>query len=455
MTGTKKHSRVKPKLIYRVLRSKNNKSGFILPIVVTVVVILCASGIGLLRLGSNARMRTALTISEIRARAAADAGLTEALYKMNKGLYKSFYTSSYEGSYEGSRESSYNDLSHDMYITSSRSLPNTNADYTYKIGQDSGGSYKIISTGRSGRMEKTVSATLKREGFWEHALFAQGYAHPEYSGNTHWLNPPRKGGKIIIEGYNVDGYNSNPAAEYSGALEIRTNSKHTAIKIKDDIYINGDIVLGPGADPERDIKIFNNAEVTGQMYAAADNYALPPVKVPEAVASQPAVDYTYNEGQPLTGNITFKKFDIPAAAKQEIVGDCTIYVTDIMQFQGDGELIITEGSSLTLYLDKKLEIKNEQGGIDNQTLKPTNLRIFGTPTCNSITLENMDTFYGAVYAPLAKIEVKNSGEIRGALVGWDVELSNKNGSTENTFYYDEALKDSGTVRFVRSSWSEE
>ena len=155
---------------------------------------------------------------------------------------------------------------------------------------------------------------------------------------------------------------------------------------------------------------------------------------------------------------------------QEIVGDVAIYVEGDMKLEKDAEFIITEGSSLTLYLGKKLEVKKDSAedvikGIKNETKDPTKLIIYGTDTCRKIKIEqNQGAFYGAVYAPYAKVEIKNIDNIYGALVGWDVKLKKdkKHGignfdydEALHSIYYDEAMGSDDPVHFVIKTWREQ
>ena len=70
-------------------------------------------------------------------------------------------------------------------------------------------------------------------------------------------------------------------------------------------------------------------------------------------------------------------------------------------------------------------------------------------------------FYGAVYAPFAKVEMKTDGDLYGAFVGWDVKLKKHKASEHGTFYFDRSLRtdnvavSEGTVRFVVKSWHEQ
>ena len=76
-------------------------------------------------------------------------------------------------------------------------------------------------------------------------------------------------------------------------------------------------------------------------------------------------------------------------------------------------------------------------------------------------IESTEDFYGAVYAPFAKVEMKTSGDLYGAFMGWEVKLKKKKGGAQGTFYFDRSLRidnllatDSLATRFVVKRWQE-
>lgn len=430
-------------------RSRRYRRGFTLPLVVVAIVVLLITGLGFLRLGFVAQLRAVRTIQELSARAAADSGLTKALLDMNGSLNVEPW--------------SFNNLPSSGHAV----LPNTNADYAYEV-QKEDLEYRIVSTGSCGRAKKTVSAIVRRQGLFDEALFATGYAHPKHpKGIPDLHKPPKKGGKLEIDGYNIDSYSSDPKITSSGNLQIRTNSIHKeTVRLKKNITIDGDVAVGPGGKPERAIKKDPGVVVTGNEYAAVELYTLLPVTVPQSLESQKAQKYSYKPDKAISGTVKYTDLKIPKDKTQEINGNCTIYVERDFKIEKGAELIIPQNASLTLYVAGKIDVKVdangeeeglEMGGLINQTQDPTNLTIYGTDTCSKIKLAtNENNFYGAVYAPYTKVEVKGTANIYGAFVGWDVKLKNNNvGSQKPTFYYDEALLAPGTIRFVTVGWRDE
>ena len=76
----------KPLQVIRSNLSKLKRRGAVLPLVMFAVVILLTMGTGLLALGLNSRIFSIRAAAAIKARTAADAGLTKAIFEMNEKL---------------------------------------------------------------------------------------------------------------------------------------------------------------------------------------------------------------------------------------------------------------------------------------------------------------------------------------------------------------------------------
>lgn len=119
-----------------------------------------------------------------------------------------------------------------------------------------------------------------------------------------------------------------------------------------------------------------------------------------------------------------------------IAGDVTMVVTGNITIKGS--IIVTPGSSLTLYLEGDADIGGN--GIVNQTNVPKNAVIYGTdatPGGQTIKLHGNGVLQAAVYAPNAHIELKgggSSGEMSGSVIGYDIKMTGN-----YQFHYDEAL----------------
>jgi hypothetical protein len=438
-------------MIELIEQRRANSRGFALPFAAVMVLILSFVGFGILRLGMEKRMRAVRTTAEISARAAADAGLTKAAFELNKNLEVGW--------------DFYNIVSPVTEVFSS-----ANADYTYTIEEiTNDAEYRITSTGHSGLTSETVTANAVVQGTFNYAAFAQGYAIPKQPKphkhkDGEGPRPPKplkKGGKLEIKGYSIDGTYSSGAQAYSGPIQLRTNNTHKkSVKLRENVVVNGDVIVGPGADPDKVIELRDGAAITGDAYPGTERQELLSVSVPHNLQVGALKDYEYDEDDAITGSQRYTSFIIPKDAVQEISGNCEIYVAGDVKVEDNAQLILTPGSSLRLYVGgEKFEVEKKSGGLINQTNNPTNLLIFGLDDCRKVKIENPVDFYGAVYAPFATVEMKECGDLHGAFVGWDIKLKKKKGGDHGTFYYDRSLRlgnlaagDSLATRFVVRRW---
>lgn len=109
-------------------------------------------------------------------------------------------------------------------------------------------------------------------------------------------------------------------------------------------------------------------------------------------------------------------------------GPVIIFVTHDFSISGAGYITITTNGSLQIVVENDISIAGT-GGIDNQTMLPKNLAVFGKKASVStpyLTLKTTKPFYGAFYAPNAVMEVGVSGvnpTIYGSLVAQKVLFS--------------------------------
>jgi len=393
----------------KLLQSK--KRGSAIPLAMVVVVILLATGTGLLSLGLHSRIISIRTASDIAARSAADAGLTKALFEMNEKLK----VKPWDGS--------------SLPLETEVSLPNCDAVYNYTVTSGASG-YTIQSTGTSNQAARTVSCTLQLQGPFESAIFADGYITLYNSAEVDW--------------YNYDAGDAN--------LKVATNSTEDgSVTMKNSATIKGDVAVGVGGDPETAIELGNSAEIEGQITALTEEVELPPVTVPEAIDSLPSGG-TINNDTTISSSGKYSSIDLGNSETVIISGDVTLYITGDITLGNSAELQIEEGSSLTLYLGGDFEGKNSST-VNNETQDPQKLKIYGLDSCENMRFKNGSDFYGAIYAPNADVVMDNSANIYGAVVAESFDMKNS-----GTFMYDASLRDASVndeaVYFTITNWHE-
>ena len=380
----------------KITRRRAKNCGVVLPLAVSMIVLLVLIGLALIRLGLSARMQAIRVTIGISARTAADAGLTEAYRLMRDKLEVELTW----------------DNSIFPYTVGPVYLPGDpygNANYTFTITDDPNNSFIISSTGRAGTVEKTVCCQLELKSLW----FGIGV---------------KEGVDIKVE----TNFGTIPLP--NGEFKIQTNSTEDgAVIFKAGVVIPGDVVVGPGGDPDSVINEKSSTTILGDTYASENPIDFPSVIVPLDLTSLPTTSYNYDPCG-LTGDIKYSTLSLPNGTLQEIVGDCRIYVVGKMTLNNNAELLITPGSSLTLYLNGSLEDKNSSG-ITNSTNEAARFSMYGTDNCEAINLKAKSDFYGAIYAPNASLDIYNGGNLYGAFIG-NQTLTIKN---SGTFYFDTRL----------------
>lgn len=244
----------------------------------------------------------------------------------------------------------------------------------------------------------------------------------------------------------TDSYNSTLGA-YGGSNvgedgDIGTNG---------DISLNGENVLVAGDASTGTNGTFEDTtdQVTGTV-SHADASALTSVTVPSNLLT------LTNEGEidddmTIQGNHTFTSIDLSSSETLVINGTSNIYLTGSksISLSSSAKIQITGNSTVNFYVDG--DVDASAGGIINTASLPEKLFIYGTSTCTDIKFTADSSFYGAVYAPDALLQLTGKGALYGSFIGNDVKISGQGG-----VHYDSALKDidNGYGKYRIQAWKE-
>jgi choice-of-anchor A domain-containing protein len=395
-------------------RVRPGRFGFAMPIMLCAVIILLVIGSGVLSVSMQCRVFSIHSSSQIAARSAADAGITQALYEMNKKLKVLPWNNS-----------SLPELTDEI-------LPDTDATYSYAVTGDLTGGHFVKSIGKYGLEEKTVRCSMPLQGLFEYALFGDQYVSLKNGGTVTWYN------------YDTDDKN----------LQLGTNSSLAgAVVLKSGATVEGDVVIGVGGSPDVVIDAASGG-ITGNTYIMPKEHELPQITVPQWLAA-------LHSGGTIKNNINiskpakYDKIDIGNGKIITIDGEVNLYIVGDISLDNSAELRIIDGKdvSLTLFVGGNIEIKNG-GVINNLSANAKKLIIYGLDSCQNIVLKNGSDFYGAIYTPNADVVMMNSGDMFGSVIAKSVDQRNS-----STFHYDVSLRtvsveDIG-VRFVVKQWREE
>lgn len=389
-------------------------SGFILPLIVVLMLILSLAGLAVLGLSVQARLHTIRAGREQAAQTAADAGLAHALHLMNRDL-----------------QSSPSNFTVSTPDSGMRDLDGTDAQYRFTVsGTWTSGLY-LDATGTCGECVHQVHAAIRPRGLFEYAVFG-------------------KQGMELKNGTDISAIN---LVTQGPPLLAGTNStRYGAIDLKSGVTINGDVAIGPNGIPEMVVGAKSGVTITGRVFALAAPQDLPLLSPPADLLAAPSMK-KIDSTQTLSINGKCSEINLGNKEVLTIQGDLKLLVTGDVTLGNAAEIRIEPGGSLTMYLNGDLITKNG-GSLNNLTQNAKALTIYGLEGCKQIELKNSGTLYAAVYAPNADVISHNSATIVGSIIA--NSFTQKNSAT---FIYDAALREVQStdvgVKLIVSRWWED
>jgi hypothetical protein len=338
-------------------------------------------------LGGHGRLVAARTGLKVRARAAADAGMADAIFKMNKKLVD---------------EAVWDNGTLPAAMTTVEPMP---ASFNYTVsGSPLSGSFTITSTGTCGNMQENVYANLVVDSYW-HGI---GVKEDVY--------------------VRVVDFGTIPEGE---DISIRTNSTESnAMTFKAFVDIPGEVIYGPGGESEVVIDAKASTNFKYPPYAAAEKLDFPPVDPPTGTTHEdPITTDTTIDG----GSHEYDYINLGNSQVLTINRPSVLYVTGTTTLNNSAEVIVAPGGSLELYLGGDLVNQNSVG-FSNETGDSSKLKIYGLPGCTQMDLKAKSDLYASVYAPEADITLFNSGSFIGAVVGNSFDMK-----YAGSFIYDTSL----------------
>jgi len=407
----------------KVMRSK--RRGAALVLVTIAAVLLTLIGVGLLQVGLSNRLYAIASVHKIKACSAADAGLMIAISKMNEMLLTQSWS---EDALPEATEFS---------------LPYCDGVCSYSVTSYLSGVYTITSTGENGNAQKTVNTTVVLKGLFDNAILT-------------------KAGLILKSGTLIDGYNSQNPLDTSTDADIATqNTADSSITLNSGVEVYGDVRVGLGGNPDTAIKDLG-ATIDGAKYGATTKEPFPAITIPtdlfymgtdigaqgSTVTIGPADSGTY------TG-ITLKSTGVPGVLQVD-GGDVELHITGAIELGQSCEIVVKEGSSLTLYVDGDIHCRESSGiTVESPAKESETLKLYATgEDTQYFDIKAKSEWVGVVYAPNADVDLYAGGDVYGAIVADNFEFK-----AGGNYHYDRALKevsieDEG-VRFVIDRWNED
>jgi hypothetical protein len=410
---------------------KSKRSGSAIPLVVVAIIVLLAMGVGLLSLGFNGRIYSLRTASDIKARCAADAGLEMALFEMNEKL----------------KVKPWNDST--LPEAADVKLPYYDATCSYKVIGTLAGGYRLQSVGKSGDAHRAVSATIKLQSGFSHAILTKEQL-------------------VLKSGTTVDGYNSADSTDTDFEVDIGSQSNaNDSVILNMGCVVNGDVFVATGADLDGAIK--GAGTVTGSKYTSPPE-PLPTVTAP-VLDPKPAIDVTgqtvkltpedsgsYPEIYLRQGVILDKKkiIDTVPSLLEVSGGDVVLHLTGDIQLENSCEIVVKEDSSLTIYIDGNIHCRNGSSiNMEAPSEQAETLQIYTTGQDKQfIDVKAKSEFTGIIYAPDDDVVLYAKGDAYGSVVAKSFDYK-----AGGNFHFDEALRDDVSIDdeaviFVVNRWYE-
>jgi len=388
------------------------------------VVLMMAMGLGLSALDQHVRGTAIRTTSEIASRIAADAGLEKSVFEMNEQLKIRPWDDS------------------TLPYTIHEKLPSCDASFTFQVDKDGKGGYAVQSIGSSGRMRKRVGATLGLSGVFNHTILTRGSLK-------------------INNDVTVEGYNSEDPLDTDVDVKVATTTtEKDAMELRQNVQINGDILVGVGGDPDAVIKD-TGATVTGSRRAMPVELPFPEVTAPSLIYKGGGLKIkgkTLQLGPADSGEYSYIDLD-PGTADSILEvggGQVVMHVTGDIKLAEGSEITVKPDASLQLYVDGDIVCAKGSGiGYQGSPEKPKCVQLYATGKDDqNFDLKAKGHWSGVVYAPNADVDLFAQGDVYGSFVTYTLEVKNS-----GKMHYDKALKNVDTddigVRFVVKRWSED
>ncbi|MBN2589346.1 MAG: pilus assembly PilX N-terminal domain-containing protein [Sedimentisphaerales bacterium] len=419
---------------------KNKKSGSMLALAMVIILVLALIGIGLIRLGLNARVQSMKDVTQISARSAADAGIEHAVRYMIDSWNASANKSDWV-----------DNLWYDAAVWTNPAIPATEAGYTspvIQLGSDTYGKtefqytiykgirekgYQIVSTGTA--TSRSTTRTVHAAAVLKSSYIGVGAKEDIYLAPNVQLDTIPADEKIVVQTNGTD---------------------DGIITVKPGVTVPGDVVCGPGGNP--DDAIDSKGIIEGQQLAAEEEIDFPPILAPSftsgtfTITTEPNV-VTIGTVDSSTSiqldDMYFGTGGLAGVDTLEISGNVDIFVDGQTYLTPGTKIIVADDSTLDLYLGGNFwaqpgssiiyggEVSTEAGIIEaasNISIKGT-VDSDGNVLCDEIRFQPDGDFYGTIYAPDASIELWPNGDFYGAVVGGYDVLIKPGGS----YYYVPAL----------------
>ena len=391
---------------------KERGAALIIAILVALMMLLLAMPI-LTKLSGQYRI-TVKSYRQLAALNLAEAGVERAIWELNHGNI-----TYWEG----------DDNLRTMTISSFQASGGTEVGDIVIEAFGLGGDNPIIqSTGRvphigTATVDKTIRVMLEISGgrsLFDYGIF--GDEGVEMAGNAQTDSYDSREGEYGGDNVGDQGDTGTNASHYS-CLFLRNNAD-----------INGDAIVGPGADPVNVIVTQNNSGISGEKLALDEEKELPSIPAPEGLAWRGDYTVGHNDTDTISESGEYTSFIMQSNSTVTVTEDISLYISGEFSMESNTQLEIAEGVTLTIYLGGTFT-QRSNSQINNLSQGPVKLQIYGTENFTpTMTWRSNSSFYGAVYVPEATVHFHSNADFFGSVIADYVEIDSNAG-----LHYDLAL----------------
>ena len=213
--------------------------------------------------------------------------------------------------------------------------------------------------------------------------------------------------EVVVDSY--DSRETSAPLSSGGNLRVCTNSAEDgAMTFISGVVVQGDVVLGPGSDPDRTLQRIPQhwTSISGSVRVAERRTPLEPIELP-ALPDRGPLHITGREVVTLPGGLyRFQELDI----------------------SGNGRLVFTDRAEV--YVEGNVRIAGE--GITTAAQLPANLTLYVKG--QRVAISGDTNLFLKLHAPDATVEMASRGDLYGAVSGREVIVHG-----QGDIHYDQAL----------------
>jgi hypothetical protein len=248
-------------------------------------------------------------------------------------------------------------------------------------------------------------------------------------------------GMFIDRQITLDSYDSRNGV-YGGVnigseAHIGTNSTlSSSIWIDANSEIKGDVFSGYDSDPDQVVSVNASANIYGEKRSLHSVFALPSVITPMGLPYRG--DYSLDDDSLDMINVSgeYGSFSLGTNSTLRIEGDVILYITGDFYMDVNSVLEIASNASLTIYLGAGDFEMDVGAAMNNLSLDPSKLLVYGTGSFNGeIYMDQNTAFYGAIYASQGNVRLDASSGFYGAAVAKNVMID-----VGAVIHYDKSLQ---------------